>query len=88
MRDTEKDYYTMWLEDAQTVTRTMVQNLIDDLTTGGYHAVGPNITHQISTLHTYIESKRFFDQMLQRWSDQERIQQWCYNDLITRGVIE
>lgn len=88
MMDPEKDYYTIWLDDAQSNVITMTRNLMDDLTTGGYLASGAVIAHQIETLHRYIESKRFFDQMLLRWDDAERIQQWCYNDLIVRGAIE
>lgn len=89
MRDPMIDYRDIWRDDADSMVSTMINNIIADMA-AGYKGIGPSIVAQLNQLHKYADTKLFYDQMLDRWSDNgedERVQQWCYNDLLTRGII-
>lgn len=86
MRDPIIDYRDIWRDDADSMVTTMINNIIADMA-AGYKGIGPNIVKQLEQLHRYAETKRFYDLMLDRWTDVEMVQQWCYNDLLTRGII-
>lgn len=86
MRDPEIDYREIWLDDADSMVSTMINNIIADMA-AGYKGIGPCVVGQIEKLHRYAETKRFYDLMLDRWDEDEMVQQWCYNDLLKRGII-
>lgn len=89
MRDPKINYRDIWRDDADSMVCTMINNIIADMA-AGYKGIGPSIVKQLEQLHRYAETKRFYDLMLDRWTDEEdeeMVQQWCYNDLLTRGII-
>lgn len=82
---TEK-WFQMWMDDKESIIRTMERNMNNDLSVG-YDPNGQSITEQKKSLADYV---RDFHDTLMSFADmdEKKRNRWCYYDLIRRGVIE
>ena len=79
------DWFSLWLEDKQSILNTMIRNLQADLSVG-YSYNGNSATSQRETIRVYQtqmdeEMKNF------RTMDDIQVNRWCFYDMKRRGVI-
>lgn len=84
--DKNTDWFEMWCNDRRSMIATMVNNMCADLESG-YDYFGRNIQKQQQDINRY---KQEYETQLMAFATMEhdRINKWCYLDLIRRGAIE
>ncbi len=84
--DKNTDYFKIWLDDKKALLNTMIKNMISDLEAGCDY-FGENIKKQREAIRIYKHQIDTQLMIMTEFSD-EKINKWCYMDLIRKGVIE
>ena len=85
----KQDWFKMWVEDKECIMATMARNMASDLE-NGYHYWGKSIQNQIAEMNAYKEMYRSaFASDLDRIAemDENKVQHWCYIQLLKAGAI-
>lgn len=79
------DWMKIWIEDKQSIIDTMIRNMKSDLE-AGYDPYGKSITQQRKDIQTY--TRKFSDDMEKLSEmDPNKVQHWCYIQLLKAGAI-
>lgn len=79
------DWFEMFVQDKQNILNTMQRNMAADLE-AGYDFYGMSIQRQIQEMDEY---KAKFDADLDKIAemDENKVQRWCYIQLLKAGAI-
>lgn len=84
--DKDINWFEMWFSDRKEISRIMRENMQSDLK-AGYDSDGISIKRQQVMIYDYDrETDRQLDAF--KFMDEEKINHWCFYDMIKRGVIE
>ena len=81
----KQDWFKMWVEDKECIISTMARNMASDLE-AGYNYWGQSIQQQIAEMNEY---KAKYDAQLDQIAnmDENKVQHWCYIQLLKAGAI-
>ena len=79
------NWFSIWMDDKESVLETMVRNMAADLA-AGYNYFGESIKRQREAIDAY---KAEFERQLMAFADMDdgKRNRWCYYDLLRRGAI-
>lgn len=79
------DWFELWVADKKNILNTMARNMAADLE-AGYDYYGKSIQTQIQEMNEY---KAKFDADLDKVAemDDNKVQKWCYIQLLKAGAI-
>lgn len=79
------NWFEIWVEDKRNILNTMARNMAADLE-AGYDYYGKSIQMQIKEMDEY---KAKFDADLDKVAemDDNKVQKWCYIQLLKAGAI-
>lgn len=79
------DWFELWVADKKSILETMARNMAADLE-AGYDYYGKSIQTQIREMDEY---KAKFDADLDKVAemDDNKVQKWCYIQLLKAGAI-
>lgn len=84
--DKSVNWFDMWLSDRKAILQVMIENMRSDLE-AGYDSNGISIKRQQVAIYDYSrETDRQLDAF--KFMDEEKINHWCFYNMIKRGVIE
>lgn len=86
------EWFTLWIQDKESMIATMQANMNADLA-AGYNPAGASIIKQRAALIEYVrefnrELIHLQDIVLAYSDGVTRVNRWCYLDLKRRGAIE
>ena len=78
-------WFTMWLEDVESILETMIRNMASDID-AGYDYFGNSIKKQRAEIDQY---KKKIDDTLDMFKDMEddKVERWCYYEMKKKGAI-
>lgn len=86
VRITDKsDWFSLWLEDKQSILDTMIRNLQADLS-AGYYYNGNSATLQRENIKAYQAQMNEEMKSFRTMTDSQ-VNHWCFYDMKRRGVI-
>lgn len=79
------NWFELWVADKKSILETMARNMAADLE-AGYDYYGKSIQNQIKEMDEY---KAKFDADLDKVAemDDNKVQKWCYIQLLKAGAI-
>lgn len=80
------DWFELWLGDRRSIEHTMRKNMQSDLD-AGYNPDGCCIANQRANIALYEYTTDYCLSTFTEWGE-EKINRWCYFDLLKRGAIE
>lgn len=84
--DSGTNWFEMWNSDKKDMIAVMYSNMNSDLDCG-YNPLGKSITAQRKMIDAYISDyQKTLDSFVEMTD--EKVNRWCFFDMIKRGVIE
>lgn len=82
-----ESWFELWYEDEKAINQTMIKNCLADIH-AGYNIHGNCIMNQWQAISNHAKHINDTLDMFTEFNNSEKINRWCYYDLLKRGVIE